>query len=291
MTKLSPTDLETMDYNMPNWHKIYNRNMDVLKRLLYISQLQDINFSHKRDGSIFVWDDTDNLFHCRKYLPYLDAGVACNQDDQFTGSNGDPPAPLKWTVESGNPTIQNNRLRMIRTASGTSTDEVISTYTIAGDFDILIRFELDSPPATNNWYFNFGLRPMGYPSHHIGIAVAYYNNAKYFFHVRGTSYYGSIVRTNDSGLLRIQKIGNWLIFWYKDGIRDPRWSVVNTPLLASSYYCNTACNIRMNMYGTSGDPGFTIHLDNLRFATGCSGITTTTTTTTTTTSTTTTTTS
>jgi len=64
------------------------------------------------------------------------SGTAGYEDD-FTGTNGDPPDSYKWQT-SGSPQIQNNRLRM--DASGTS-EWARTNYDFYGNFDVQVDFE------------------------------------------------------------------------------------------------------------------------------------------------------
>lgn len=57
MTILSPTQLETADYNAPGWIHVFNKNIDLLNaRLLNIVQLVDVNPDYLPDDAVLVWD-------------------------------------------------------------------------------------------------------------------------------------------------------------------------------------------------------------------------------------------
>lgn len=57
MTVLSPTGLETDDYNQADWWAIYNRNVELLNAaLLKVQALQDIKVDKLKDGAFIYWD-------------------------------------------------------------------------------------------------------------------------------------------------------------------------------------------------------------------------------------------
>ena len=61
MSILSPSGLETMDYRLPGWNFIFNKDFEMLaKQLLYFNHLLDVNMpsNHTKihTGAIPVWD-------------------------------------------------------------------------------------------------------------------------------------------------------------------------------------------------------------------------------------------
>jgi len=70
-------------------------------------------------------------------------------DDDFTGTNGDPPAPQRWTIYKGSPTIQSNQLYM------TSNPEngITSKHHLIGDFVATLDYDLATYPTpyVSNW--------------------------------------------------------------------------------------------------------------------------------------------
>ena len=59
MTILSPTNLETADYNQPEWQKVYNKNAELLNLLLLnVAALQDVDTSLLEHGSYLAWNSS-----------------------------------------------------------------------------------------------------------------------------------------------------------------------------------------------------------------------------------------
>ena len=67
MAILSPTTLETADYNAPLWVHIYNANVKKLNdTLLKIQGLQDVNADDLKDGAVLFWFASHSLWKTRK---------------------------------------------------------------------------------------------------------------------------------------------------------------------------------------------------------------------------------
>ena len=59
MSILSPSLLETLDYNASGWNFIFDKDFELLaKRLLKISALQDVDLTGLITNSILVWSST-----------------------------------------------------------------------------------------------------------------------------------------------------------------------------------------------------------------------------------------
>ncbi len=59
MTILSPTDLETANYNQALWQKIYNKNVQLLNStLLKVRALLDVDPTGLVHGSYLVWNSS-----------------------------------------------------------------------------------------------------------------------------------------------------------------------------------------------------------------------------------------
>lgn len=282
MTIKSPTNLETMDYKVAYWVHIYNKNIDLLNSvLLKVNALGDVNPDNLQDGAILTWSADRSKWIPRLFRKKLGDGVPCFRDDDFNKSNDDPPNENKWRVTVGNPTIQSNQLRM-RSQSAV-TDTVLSKWSLTGDFDIFVFYDVTGTPATDKWrleltfyidathYFSIG------PAYNSGIIVEAEHAAG------GSATTNSTSRTNDKGLIRLERKGSNLYGWYKDGNRQPHWAFLVRRLSVGA----GDGKIQLRMQVGTGNPDATGYLENFRIARGCSGVDVGTSTTTTTTSTTT----
>ena len=95
----------------------------------------------------------------------LSSGVYNKSDyeDDFTGTNGDPPNTDKWTeIDSTNSMdIQSNKLHFDGEGSGNKTSYVVSTFMFDGNsaFDIQVDFDLLTwtTPSSNDNYVRLGI--------------------------------------------------------------------------------------------------------------------------------------
>lgn len=68
MSFLSPTNLETADYNQPGWVHVFNKNLDKLNdTLLKISGLNDTDTSDVKDEAVLVWNATSSTWIPRNF--------------------------------------------------------------------------------------------------------------------------------------------------------------------------------------------------------------------------------
>lgn len=68
MTLYTDTKLETADYNLQNWEKIYNKNVELLNDvLLKINALLDVNLNNLQDGDMLVWNSAQSKWVPRHF--------------------------------------------------------------------------------------------------------------------------------------------------------------------------------------------------------------------------------
>ena len=68
MTILSPTNLETDTYDQPGWVYLYNKNIDLLNRvLLKIQGLVDVDVSQLPDNGVLTWDASASKWKVKYY--------------------------------------------------------------------------------------------------------------------------------------------------------------------------------------------------------------------------------
>lgn len=149
----------------------------------------------------------------------LSSGVYNKSDyeDDFTGTNGDTPDPLKWEdLSSGMATIQSNKLRF----SSTSYATVRSYFKLSGDFDVQVDFSNLSGETAD---FEGALITAYVDSENSGHIRAGYRTAP------GISFDGNsevgdvwgaggtVSRTNSYGKLRIDRSGTTWRTRYQDG--------------------------------------------------------------------------
>jgi hypothetical protein len=140
------------------------------------------------------------------------------QEDNFIGSDGDPPDTSVWSVQEGTPVIDTNQLEFL-VNSGTTEETVKNKKLIAGDFEIYIDLNVSEEPAQDNW--KFGLEVKKSPTEYFQVNREYDN----------VNFQDVVIRTADGGgetvfrisdnpsitKLKIKKTGNTFRGWYWDG--------------------------------------------------------------------------
>lgn len=165
-------------------------------------------------------------------------------DDDFTGTDGDPPNSTRWkTVETTNGTVQiyNNQLKLA--ASSSASNEYPNAQcrvNFPADFDVQIDFtdvsivdDGDGPELFCS--FNTG-------SDDFFIKVTKNGGSKSFewrFQVAGTKYINHVSRTNDYGKLRLIRSGSAFTIKYIDGNGSWQTAGSRTDLPSSAPYVRT----------------------------------------------------
>jgi hypothetical protein len=72
--------------------------------------------------------------------------------DDFTGTDGGVPDTNLWTRSSTDADIYDNKLRF---ADNSSSVSVYSEFSLSGDFNIQVDFEIINGPSTNSWGTRF----------------------------------------------------------------------------------------------------------------------------------------
>ena len=136
--------------------------------------------------------------------------MSCWWDDTFTGSNGDPPDPLRWT-KAGSPDIQSNTLEV------NDNEAVTSNGVFAGDFDVQVDIDLQGSPGNS---FRAELQAKIDATHYIGIGLTRYGGGDHWqvaYNTGGGEAYEEDGRSNSWGSLRLVRSGSNITPWYRDG--------------------------------------------------------------------------
>lgn len=187
--------------------------------------------------------------------------MSCIWDDIFTGADGDPPDPVKWS-KVNSPDIQSNAVEL--TWNGGVQDSISPIRSISGDFDIQVDFALQTPPATNSWICQM----LFYidASHQVYIAVLYDGGSKQFQsgYIHGGGWnYSNAGRTNNTGKLRLLRSGTNITPYFADG------AGAFTALGAVSNLSSETGTITIANGAWGGSPTITCRYDNFTFVTGC----------------------
>lgn len=194
--------------------------------------------------------------------------TTCLWDDDFTGS--DDTVPMAWRQHTGTPTIQGN------TFECEQGEIAESLFTISGDFDIQVAWELTTDPATNS--FRCGLcaiiQQSPEPVRHMKIGAAYDGSSmKYqlaYATTPGTEQYATTgigTRTGYStGWLRLLRVGNTMYAYYKHSGGD--WILVDSGRAVG--WEPIRVQLENAVWGSNPSP--VVQFDNFRVDAQCPGV-------------------
>lgn len=165
--------------------------------------------------------DTDLYLYYDITQPDQDYRLNSEADDDFTGTDGDPPEPSRWT-KGGNETAQILANKLFLDLTTGSSDYAVLRGVFEGDFDVQADFELDTYPATNSWGQELWFGKEGETSQNvIMVSRNYWNNDHYYIFKKqegGAWAEIAYVSTSDTiGKLRMVKNGNHFSAYYWDG--------------------------------------------------------------------------
>jgi hypothetical protein len=187
-------------------------------------------------------------------------------EDNFTGSNGDPPNGRKWVIENGSPDIQSNQLEMY-TSGGSGNGEIVkSRCVLTGDFDVVVYFDFSSGEPDSNSY-NASLEFRIDDTHKCYVAANYFwGRAWQTGFIDGGGWtYRSDPRTNTYGALRMVRSGNSFTPYQRDGTGN--WTQVDLGWNCGS--SNDPCEIRLSIGSWDGDPAATVRFDDFDIFDDC----------------------
>lgn len=111
-----------------------------------------------------------SVFTEHEYLGYRDISgsysiVMCHPqpyiatlDDNFNGTNGNPPDADRWQILQGDPEIQSNNLYLEHVAiSGTTRHEMRSRYVLSGNVRMEMLIDLTGQNNSSNWYLQISV--------------------------------------------------------------------------------------------------------------------------------------
>jgi hypothetical protein len=196
----------------------------------------------------------------------------CIWDDHFNRKNDQTPDPDRWNVQGGPDTTHidhyNNQLRLRTATINDGNKWMLSTYTISGDFDIQVDFDLDTYPATNSWYFGLGAWKNG--GEYVTLYRNYYNGQKYRVNPGQSDYAAS----ENTGKLRLVRSGST--------VQPYKWNGASWDTLGSGKTLSGDVQVYISVDCWNSDPSAIAFFNNLRINT-CALVNAPTTTTTTTT--------
>ena len=187
-------------------------------------------------------------------------------DDDFTGTNGDPPNTERWELWSQSPNdgtyqIFNNKLRMSLTSGATQRFVLLKNVaeTFPGDFDVQIDWNVQSGPSSNNWDAALAARIVDGANdgwnYRISRLYSIGQNIRYS-HYTPSQHINSISNSSATGKFRMTRSGNHFRAYHDIGAG---W--------VSSYnkFTDSSGTVEIHLYLTTGEsnPAATFDFDNL----------------------------
>ena len=179
--------------------------------------------------------------------------------DSFTGVDGDPPNEDSWSVHvdgANTLSLDSNRLKHV-SVSGEGMNEARSKFTLSGDFDVQIDFDVTSSAAGDTW--GCGLQfIMGTDIYQVyiqvGASTKHYGMNHYLSGVWADS--GTSPTTDNTGKVRMTRSGSTFTGYYWNG---SAWVSI-----ASHDYVSAPDIDIVKCYSNSWDtkPGFITYHDN-----------------------------
>jgi len=123
-----------------------------------------ISGTSNKDARVYVYTTDESDSEYTQLLGYKDITAgnysivmpetrpAPITDDDFTGTNGDPPNSAIWEILQGDPVIDNNDLYMEHPAGSGIIHEIRSKFWLSGDFRVDVAFNFSGQTNSNGWY-------------------------------------------------------------------------------------------------------------------------------------------
>ena len=217
--------------------------------------------SHTEDTELYLYYDEDNNTNANGYPFSWWASLTPEEaSDSFTVS-GTPNSALWYDVVAG--AYVENGLMVMDLSSGNTYDDLGTTYTIYGDFDIQVDFDVSSAPTTDGWYVglhantaNSDLTYKGvFSRRRYDISNGHNYNSGHTDGGPWTSVYTPT--TSGSGKLRITREDQVVkSYYYEDG----SWQLNITGTLTN--LDNVPMGVHLQGSSNVGEPTYSAYFDN-----------------------------
>ena len=135
-------------------------------------------------------------------------------DDDFTGVNGNLPNETKWLTTHRNPTLelQSNKLYMVATGNPGIT-QCRTNYTISGDFDVRVDFDITGYPSVNFWRWQLQAEISSIPATYV-MSRRYENTDGYTYHSTAGGWQHDVGSNDSTGKFRLTRVGDKFSGYY-----------------------------------------------------------------------------
>lgn len=191
--------------------------------------------------------------------------------DDFTGWNGDEPNTDLWYKNDSAPNsymeIEGNRLKQVHDINDTVDNLYYSYFTISGDFDLRIKYELDTDLTTNSWwgggiriyaqdasgYWAFIQRGYSTTKHH-----------RFRYNGDGGNSWDDVVTTLTSGTVRLTRSGSNLSAYYSSYTNPITWNQVGS----ATDWSAEDVKVALNSVKSFSSTGMIIYADDFTVVSG-----------------------
>ena len=193
--------------------------------------------------------------------------LAKSANDDFTGTDSDPPDPDLWTINQtlgGGTSIQSDKLNLVST--GGDDAGVFGNYMLTGDFDIQVDFNLTTYPSTNAWGHYLYILEDGLWVNSVFVSKEY-SGGLHRYHSRlvegGATHEEAYSNSSDTeGKFRIVRSGSTIITYRWNG---SSWTTLDT---YASNLVNGDVQIYLSINAWTGNPSCEGNFDNFTINSG-----------------------
>jgi len=217
--------------------------------------------SHTEDTELYLYYDEDNNTNTTGYPLSWWASLTPEEASDSFPVDGTPNEALWYDVYAG--AYVENGLLVMDLSSGNTYDDLGTTYTIYGDFDIQVDFDVSSAPTTDGWYIglhantaNSDLTYKGvFSRRRYDISNGHNYNSGHTDGGPWTSVYTPT--TSGSGKLRITREDQVVkSYYYEDG----SWQLNITGTLTN--LDNVPMGVHLQGSSNVGEPTYSAYFDN-----------------------------
>jgi len=180
-------------------------------------------------------------------LTYRKSGVSVDPDDDFTGDNGESPDYIKWLATSEF-TIQSNKLNWNLNESINVFAECYSQYSLDGDFDVQVDFDITSEiaPSTSLHRAMLDVKETDNPSNYASIYRHRSTSSRAYSNYSTGGSTTSVATTDTVGKLRLTRSGSTIKCYYWSG---SQWEW-NGNTSGATFTLSTSANVTIKLGAT-----------------------------------------
>ena len=192
-------------------------------------------------------------------------------DDDFTGTDGDPPDTDRWTETdaSNKMSIVSNALDFDSSEAADTTSYIESTFNLSGDFDIQVDFDIADygNPSSGFHYIRLHVADGGgYEAGNFCEIMAARQSSTSYWVVNGNvTAFTSVSRSVDSGKFRIVRSGSTITgYIWNASLSRWEWNGSTSGFTFSESHTNDLCVVLYSRQEGDGSTRWHVTFDNFQ---------------------------